>query len=69
MERNDSLTFLLWSRLNPYMTPYQFFDKAVSFPLLNENAMHLRRLHISGDVFGGGPRNPASLALLLIGWV
>lgn len=37
-ERNDNISFLLKSRPNPYMTPYQFIYKVVSLLLLNDNA-------------------------------
>ena len=38
MERNKSLSFLLKSKPNEYMTPYQFIYKVVSLLLLNDNA-------------------------------
>ena len=37
-ERNKSLSFLLKSKPNEYMTPYQFIYKVVSLLLLNDNA-------------------------------
>ena len=38
MERNKNLSFLLKSKPNEYMTPYQFIYKVVSLLLLNDNA-------------------------------
>ena len=37
-ERNKNLSFLLKSKPNEYMTPYQFIYKVVSLLLLNDNA-------------------------------
>ncbi len=37
-ERNRHLSFLLKSKPNEYMTPYQFIYKVVSLLLLNDNA-------------------------------
>ena len=38
MERNKNLSFLLKSKPNEYMTPYQFIYKVVSLLLLNDNS-------------------------------
>ena len=37
-ERNKNLSFLLKSKPNEYMTPYQFIYKVVSLLLINDNA-------------------------------
>ena len=38
MVRNKNLSFLLKSKPNEYMTPYQFIYKVVSWLLLNDNS-------------------------------